>query len=57
MVKPYGFKNEIVGMKNTYESTIPDILVPIENPIGHLPGVQFGAAIWGCETDLSVSIR
>ena len=36
MVKPYGVKNEIAGMKNTYELTIPDTLVPIENPIGHL---------------------
>ena len=36
MVKPYGVKNEIAGMNNTYELTIFDTLVPIENPIGHL---------------------
>ena len=36
IIKTYGVKNEIAGMKNTYELTIPDTLVPIENPISHL---------------------
>jgi hypothetical protein len=36
MVKPYGFKNEINPVKNTYELIIPETVVPIENPIGHL---------------------
>ena len=29
IVKPYGVKNEIAGIKNTYELTIPDTLDPI----------------------------
>ena len=36
MVKHYGIKNEINNVKNTYALTIPDNLVPIENPIGYL---------------------
>ena len=36
MVEPYGFKNEINHVKNTYELATPETLVPIENPIGHL---------------------
>ena len=36
MVNPYGFQNEINPVKNTYELTIPETLVPIENHIGHL---------------------
>ena len=32
MIKPYEFKNEINHVKNTYELTIPETLVPIENP-------------------------
>ena len=36
MVKHYGFKTKMNPVKNTYRLTIPDILVPIENPIGHL---------------------
>ena len=36
MVKPYGVKNEISPMKKTYGLAIPETLVPIENPIGHL---------------------
>ena len=36
MLKFYGFQNEINPVKNTYELTIPETLVPIANPIGHL---------------------
>ena len=36
MAKPYGFKIENNPVKNTYELTIPETLVPIANPIGHL---------------------
>ena len=36
MVKTYGFKNEINPVTSTYELTIPETVVPIENPIGHL---------------------
>ena len=36
MVKPYEFKTEITPPKNTYELAIPDTLVPIENPLGHM---------------------
>ena len=39
-------KSEITPVKNRYKSTISDILVPIRNPIGHLPGVQFGAVLY-----------
>ena len=34
MVKPYGFKNENNPVKDTYELTIPETVVPIENPTG-----------------------
>ena len=36
MVKHYGFKNVMSPVKNTCELIIPETLVPIENPIGHL---------------------
>ena len=36
MVKPYFFKTEINPVKNTYELTISETVVPIESPIGRL---------------------
>ena len=36
MAKHYGFKNENNPVKNTYELTILETVVPIENPTGRL---------------------
>ena len=51
VVKPYGVENEINHAKNIYELTIPDTLMPIENPTGHLPRVHrrcfFGGVQYG----------